>query len=98
MTHLPSALSIERRPNRRPLPCLVERLEPRQLLSTAIKSYPVPTADSVPYGITSGPDGNLWFTESAGNEVGRISPVTCAITEFALTARLSAPLEIASGP
>ncbi|MDB5040312.1 MAG: hypothetical protein JWN27_1038, partial [Candidatus Eremiobacteraeota bacterium] len=27
-----------------------------------------------PWGITSGPDGNLWFTESNGNTVARITP------------------------
>jgi virginiamycin B lyase len=26
----------------------------------------VPTAGSYPSGITTGPDGNLWFTESYG--------------------------------
>src|SRR5437899_10062931 len=27
------------------------------------KEIPIPTAVSHPYGIASGPDGNLWFTE-----------------------------------
>jgi serine/threonine protein kinase len=29
---------------------------------------------SSPEGITAGPDGNLWFTEDIGNQIGRISP------------------------
>ena len=32
----------------------------------------VPTADSGPYGITVGPDGALWFTESRANKVARL--------------------------
>ena len=31
-----------------------------------------PTAG--PTGITAGPDGNLWFTESGGDKIGRINP------------------------
>ncbi len=27
-----------------------------------------------PTGITTGPDGNLWFTESLGNQIGRVTP------------------------
>ena len=26
-----------------------------------------------PYSIVTGPDGNLWFTESDGNSIGRIT-------------------------
>jgi len=33
------------------------------------------------WGITSGPDGNLWFTEETNNAVGRITP-GAVITEF----------------
>ena len=38
------------------------------------ESAPIPTSNSVPDGITAGPDGNLWFTEQTGNKIGRISP------------------------
>jgi hypothetical protein len=30
------------------------------------------TANSGPYGIAAGPDGNLWFTENNANRIGRI--------------------------
>jgi streptogramin lyase len=30
------------------------------------------TASGGPVGITSGPDGNLWFTEYVGNKIGQI--------------------------
>ncbi len=36
-----------------------------------------------PTGITSGPDGNLWFTEAAGDKIGRITPAG-HIQEFPL--------------
>jgi hypothetical protein len=40
--------------------------------NNTITEYSIPTANSHPYGITAGPDGNLWFTESNGNQIGRI--------------------------
>src|SRR5438093_10237563 len=46
-----------------------------------ITEFPVPTVGSLQYGIAAGPDGNLWFTEAAGNRIGRITPAG-AITEF----------------
>jgi virginiamycin B lyase len=38
--------------------------------------YPVPTANSEPDGITAGPpgDGNVWFTEEAGDKIGAMAP------------------------
>lgn len=38
-----------------------------------ITEFPVPTSKSQPFGIGSGPDGNLWFTEYSGNKIGRIT-------------------------
>ena len=32
-----------------------------------ITEFTVPTASGFPQGITAGPDGALWFTESSGN-------------------------------
>jgi hypothetical protein len=34
---------------------------------------PIPTVDTVPSGITAGPDGALWFTESNFTQIGRLS-------------------------
>ncbi len=77
-------------------------------VSLAIDEFPLTNPCSVapapevgtcqPAGITTGPDGNLWFTEENGNRIGRITPGG-AITEF--TAGLSAgaqPTEITPGP
>jgi virginiamycin B lyase len=43
-------------------------------MSGAITEYVVPTSNSIPVGIASGPDGALWFTESGGiaNQIGRL--------------------------
>jgi len=42
--------------------------------SGAITEYVVPTSSSFPYGIASGPDGALWFTENSGiaNQIGHL--------------------------
>jgi streptogramin lyase len=60
------------------------------LISTAaqagvVPEYPLPSPNSYPLGIVSGADGNLWFTEGLGNNIGRITP-SGIITEFALIA------------
>ena len=44
------------------------------------------TPGSVPEGITAGPDGNLWFTEINGNQIGRITPGG-TVTEFSPASR-----------
>jgi virginiamycin B lyase len=64
---------------------------------TLLHEYSVPTANSLPYGITVGSDGNLWFTESAGNKIGRLTPGG-TITEFSVPTASSAPHGITAGP
>ena len=39
------------------------------------------TVPAGPFAICAGPDGNLWFTESTGNRIGRIT-VTGTVSEF----------------
>src|SRR5207249_4859201 len=53
-------------------------------------------------GITAGPDGNLWFTESGADRIGRITP-TGTITEFGipplhLASPAASPQDIVLGP
>jgi streptogramin lyase len=36
--------------------------------------YPIPTANSGPFYITTGPDGYLWFTESSTSKIAKIKP------------------------
>ena len=51
-------------------------------------SPPASTADSEPFGITAGPDGNLWFTERR-NGIGRITTAG-VVTEFTAASRPAA--------
>ena len=54
------------------------------------------TPGSQAYAITTGPDGNLWFTEYTGTRIGTFNPTTRMATEFGpLTSPASA---ITAGP
>jgi streptogramin lyase len=63
----------------------------------ATAEFLVPTLGSLPTGIAAGPDGNVWFTEQAGNRIGRITPGG-VITEFLVVTAGSAPTGITQGP
>jgi virginiamycin B lyase len=63
-----------------------------------ITEFPIPTISSFPTGITAGPDGNLWFTEFHGNEIGRITTAGVVTGEFLIPTRLSDPEGITAGP
>src|SRR5229473_2524235 len=70
-------------------------------ISGKIQEFPIPTATSDTFGITAGPDGNLWFTESASNSIGRITTDGSTITSFVLPgppAFASDPEGITAGP
>jgi streptogramin lyase len=70
---------------------------PGQTGQATITEYPVTTAGSQPQGIAAGRDGNLWFTEASGNNIGRITTAG-ATTEFPLSTANSQPNGIAVGP
>jgi streptogramin lyase len=74
----------------------LEGLEDRRLLS-GINEFQTPTVNSGPHGITTGADGNLWFTEQNVNHIGRITP-TGSITEFVVPTPGSSPTDITRGP
>jgi streptogramin lyase len=59
-----------------------------------VTEYVIPTSGSTPAGITSGPDGNLWFAEGGKNKVGKVT-TGGSFTEFALSGW---PTGIAKGP
>jgi streptogramin lyase len=44
-------------------------------LAQSITEFSTPTVNSAPLGITTGPDGALWFTENAfvANKIGRVT-------------------------
>jgi hypothetical protein len=65
-----------------------------------ITEFPLPIPFSVPVGITAGPDGNVWFTEQSGNNIGQITSAGI-ITEFEVPPNPTAfnvPLGITDGP
>lgn len=75
-------------------PCL-EALEARCLLT--ISEFATPTRLAGPEAITAGPDGNLWFTESDANQIGKITP-SGSITEFAIRTANAGLTDITAGP
>jgi streptogramin lyase len=60
-----------------------------------ITEFPTPSRGSGPVGVSAGLDGNVWFTEFAASKIGRVSPLTGAITEYAAT---GGPARITLGP
>ena len=63
--------------------------------TATITEFSLPTANSGPLGIAAGRDGNLWFTETHANRIGRITPAG-AVTEFSTV--VCCPTGIAAGP
>ncbi len=89
----PSPKSTGKRRRRPALECL----ESRELLS-GIVEYPVPSPGCLPTQITLGPDGNLWFTEGLGNDLGIINPETHVVSEVALPGNYILANGITTGP
>jgi virginiamycin B lyase len=58
--------------------------------------HALPSSDCAPGDITAGPDGALWFTETAGNRIGRITTAG-VINEFPIPTPGSGPVGIATG-
>ena len=61
-----------------------------------ITEFPIPTANSGPFGITAGPDAALWFAEGSGNKIGRITTAG-AVSEFSIPTANSGPSGVAVG-
>src|SRR6478735_6903353 len=59
--------------------------------------FSLPNPGSGPTTISIAPDGTLWFTESAGNRIGRMAPDGSNLKEFALPNPNSSPRIIALG-
>ena len=64
--------------------CGFQPMSVRASQALSIVEYEIPTADSYPDAIISGPDGDVWFTESKG----KLAKITSAgkITEFPVPA------------
>ena len=58
------------------------------------------TGSATPTSITTGPDGNVWFTELYKDKTGRVGRITPAgvVTDFPLPAGAGVPGPITSGP
>lgn len=72
-------------------------IAPNALAAVNIVEYTLPTANSVPYGIAKGPDGNMWFTENNINNIAKITP-SGTVTAYAIPTAGSSPHGIAQGP
>jgi virginiamycin B lyase len=55
------------------------------------------TVATGPYSITTGPDGNVWFTENNTNVIAKITTAG-AITQYSLPNGSSRPVFITNGP
>jgi streptogramin lyase len=64
--------------------------------SVSFTEYAVPTPSSYPRFIAAGPDGALWFTESDGNQIGRITP-SGVIKEYPALTSSASPWDITVG-
>jgi streptogramin lyase len=64
-----------------------------------IVEYTIPTANSNPGAIAQGPDGNMWFLETASgsNKIAKIT-ASGAITEYPLPTTNAFPSALVSGP
>src|SRR6202011_2217396 len=63
--------------------------------SGVITEYTVPGHGL--WGIGAGPDGNIWFTEYAANNIGRIAP-NGTVSEFPLPTPFAVPQYVTAGP
>src|SRR6266436_995004 len=84
---LPAALALT----------LVAAVWPAVASAQAITEFPVTTVASSPREITTGPDGNLWFTEEDGNNLGQMTTAG-VVTEFPVPTASSRPGGITVGP
>jgi RHS repeat-associated protein len=71
--------------------------QPMESAAQIITEFPIPTVNANPKGITTGPDGALWFTESLGNKIGRITTAG-TVTEFPIPTAGAYPDDITTGP
>jgi streptogramin lyase len=98
MTWLFERIGSDRRGTaRRCIRPTLEGLEDRCLPAIVIQEFLLPVAGSAPFGITAGPQGSLWVTESGRHQVGRVA-VTGAVAKEFPVASGATPLNITTGP
>src|SRR5262249_47107830 len=60
-------------------------------------AFDLPGVQNSPFGITTGPDGNLWFDETFPPRVGKMT-TSGAITEYPMSESISSFGQIVVGP
>jgi virginiamycin B lyase len=75
---------------------LIAAMSPAEA-SVTVTEFGTPSANSGPYGITMGADGNLWFAERTADNIGEISTSGVSNYEVPVTTG-SGPDRITSGP
>jgi virginiamycin B lyase len=63
----------------------------------AVAELVIPTPSSQPVSIVTAPDGALWFTESAGNKIGRLT-LDGVFDEYAIPTAGAQPDDMGLGP
>src|SRR5471030_138310 len=58
-------------------------------IAAAITELPVPQPSSGPTSVTTGPDGNIWFTEYYRNSIGVVNMATKTIKHFHIATALA---------
>jgi virginiamycin B lyase len=66
------------------------------LAGSPIVEFTILTSGSGSLDITTGADGNIWFTEQVANKIGRVTP-SGAMVEFAIPTLNSNAFGIANG-
>lgn len=67
-------------------------------IANAITELPVPQPSSGPTALTTGPDGNIWFTEYYRNSIGVVNMATKKIKHYHIATALARPVHITTGP
>jgi virginiamycin B lyase len=60
----------------------------------AIGEFPVLTRGSMPFGVATGVDGSLWFTERRANKIAKFDPNITGFREYPISIADSAPQSI----
>ena len=68
-----------------------------RMTTTGVYSNFTLPAGANAFGITAGPDNNLWFTDQGNNAIGRITTAG-STTEFTIPTANSIPIDITTGP
>jgi virginiamycin B lyase len=76
----------------------LEVLESRQLLAASTSEFPTTLVGGMPTSITTGSDGNLWFTLPTFGAIGSLNPTTHAFQTFSLPDVGAGDQTIVSGP